>query len=93
METRSRTRSIASAARHVTAAGGDVTDLLRAYRVGHQLLWRLWSEHVYAEIRQPELLPAVLPCKAVGHPSLEEDVTTRNHEAAPHCAKVNGANR
>ena len=45
---------------NLTAAGGNVTDLLRAYRVGHQLLWRLWSEHVYAEIRQPELLPAVL---------------------------------
>lgn len=45
---------------NLTAAGGNVTHLLRAYRVGHQLLWRLWSEHVYAEIRQPELLSAVL---------------------------------
>jgi DNA-binding PucR family transcriptional regulator len=45
---------------NLATAGGNVTDLLRAYRVGHQLLWRLWSEHVYAEIRQPELLPDVL---------------------------------
>jgi|GEM_PF-1931976 len=45
---------------NLTAAGGNVTDLLRGYRVGHQLLWRLWSEHVYAEIRHPDLLPAVL---------------------------------
>lgn len=30
----------------LVAAGGDVTDLLRAYRVGHERLWRAWSDHV-----------------------------------------------
>jgi len=45
---------------NLTAGGGNVTHLLRAYRVGHQLLWQLWSEHVYAEIRDPAELPSVL---------------------------------
>ena len=45
---------------NLTAGGGDLTHLLRAYRVGHELLWQLWSEHVYAEIREPELAPSVL---------------------------------
>lgn len=45
---------------NLTGGGGNVTHLLRAYRVGHQLLWRLWSDHVHAQIRDPALLPAVL---------------------------------
>lgn len=45
---------------NLTAAGGNVTHLLRSYRVGHQLLWQLWSEHVHAEIRDPADLPEVL---------------------------------
>jgi PucR C-terminal helix-turn-helix domain/GGDEF-like domain len=31
--------------RNLIAGGGNVTHLLRAYRVGHELLWRIWSEH------------------------------------------------
>jgi hypothetical protein len=45
---------------NLTEGGGDITHLLRAYRVGHQLLWRLWSEHVHAEIQRPDLLAGVL---------------------------------
>jgi len=45
---------------NLTAAGGNVTHLLRSYRVGHQLLWELWCEHVHAEIRDPADLPEVL---------------------------------
>ncbi|GAA5165425.1 hypothetical protein GCM10023321_55400 [Pseudonocardia eucalypti] len=45
---------------NLTAGGGDVTHLLRAYRVGHQLLWHLWSEHVTAEIRDAAALGPVL---------------------------------
>jgi hypothetical protein len=45
---------------NLTAAGGNVTHLLRSYRVGHQLLWQLWSDHVHAEIRDPADLPEVL---------------------------------
>ena len=32
--------------RRLVEGGGDVTHLLRAYRVGHDLLWRLWTDHV-----------------------------------------------
>jgi hypothetical protein len=35
--------------RRLIAGGGDVTHLLRAYRVGHELLWRIWTAHVEAE--------------------------------------------
>jgi hypothetical protein len=35
--------------RRLIAGGGDVTHLLRAYRVGHELLWRIWTEHVEAQ--------------------------------------------
>lgn len=45
---------------NLVAAGGDVTYLLHAYRAGHQVLWQLWSEHVYACISDAALLPAVL---------------------------------
>jgi hypothetical protein len=38
--------------RRLVDGGGDVTHLLRAYRVGHELLWRLWAEHVEAELRE-----------------------------------------
>ncbi|HEY2220725.1 PucR family transcriptional regulator [Actinomycetospora sp.] len=37
-------------ARRLIAGGGDVTHLLRAYRVGHELLWRIWTDHVEAEL-------------------------------------------
>jgi catechol 2,3-dioxygenase-like lactoylglutathione lyase family enzyme len=46
--------------RNLTAEGADITHLLRAYRIGHQLLWQLWSEHVHAHISDPAILPAVL---------------------------------
>ncbi|HEY2195147.1 MAG TPA: helix-turn-helix domain-containing protein [Actinomycetospora sp.] len=36
--------------RRMLAGGGDVTHLLRAYRVGHDLLWRIWTDHVEAEL-------------------------------------------
>ncbi|HZZ46331.1 MAG TPA: helix-turn-helix domain-containing protein [Pseudonocardia sp.] len=45
---------------NLTAAGGNVTHLLRAYRVGHRLLWQLWSEHVYTAIGSSDDLGAVL---------------------------------
>jgi DNA-binding PucR family transcriptional regulator len=45
---------------NLTAAGGNVTHLLHSYRVGHQLLWQLWSEHVHAEIRDERDLAEVL---------------------------------
>jgi DNA-binding PucR family transcriptional regulator len=32
--------------RDIVAEGGNVTHLLRAYRVGHGQLWKAWSEHV-----------------------------------------------
>lgn len=35
----------------LVAGGGDVTDLLRAYRVGHERLWWVWSDHVRAHTR------------------------------------------
>jgi hypothetical protein len=37
--------------RDLIAEGGDVTHLLRAYRVGHEQVWRMWSAHVKAECR------------------------------------------
>jgi hypothetical protein len=36
--------------RRLMAGGGDLTHLLRAYRVGHDLLWRLWTDHVETEL-------------------------------------------
>jgi DNA-binding PucR family transcriptional regulator len=45
---------------NLTAAGGNVTHLLRAYRVGHRLLWQLWSEHVHTAIGASGDLVAVL---------------------------------
>jgi hypothetical protein len=35
--------------RDLIAEGGDVTHLLRAYRVGHEVVWERWSAHVKAE--------------------------------------------
>lgn len=40
--------------------GSDVTHLLHAYRVGHQLLWQMWSEYVCAHICDAESIPGVL---------------------------------
>lgn len=31
---------------NIVDGGGDVTSILRAYRVGHELLWAFWSRHV-----------------------------------------------
>lgn len=45
---------------NLTAAGGDVTHLLHAYRVGHQLLWQSWSDHVRAHVSSNNLIPEVL---------------------------------
>lgn len=45
---------------NLTAAGGNVTHLLRAYRVGHRLLWQLWSEHVLGTVNPSDDLAAVL---------------------------------
>lgn len=68
---------------NLTAAGGNVTHLLRAYRVGHQLLWQLWSEHVYSEIRQPQLLPAVLRISSAHLFDFIDQVCNRIVENAP----------
>jgi hypothetical protein len=45
---------------NVMMGGGDVTHLLRAYRVGHQLLWKLWSTRITAEIADGARLAPVL---------------------------------
>jgi DNA-binding PucR family transcriptional regulator len=39
--------------------GGNVTHLLRAYRVGHERVWRVWSDQVQAQI-EPTDVAAVL---------------------------------
>ncbi|WP_354699106.1 hypothetical protein DSM112329_04813 [Paraconexibacter sp. AEG42_29] len=46
--------------RQAVAAGGDATMVLHAYRVGHERLWQLWSDHAVANVADPELLHAVL---------------------------------
>lgn len=42
--------------RRLLDAGGDLTDLLRAYHLGQELLRRLWTEHLRAELRDVERL-------------------------------------
>ncbi len=46
--------------RATVAAGGDVTVLFSAYRVGHRRLWECWSDHVATSISDPELERQVL---------------------------------
>jgi hypothetical protein len=36
--------------RRSTEGGGTITDLLRAYRYGHELVWQRWSEYVTARL-------------------------------------------
>ncbi|HEY2222120.1 PucR family transcriptional regulator [Actinomycetospora sp.] len=42
------------------AAGADITDLLRAYRYGHELIWRRWSDHAAERLSGNEILADVL---------------------------------
>ncbi|MGQ0480948.1 MAG: PucR family transcriptional regulator [Pseudonocardia sp.] len=44
----------------VQASGGQITDLLQAYRHGHELIWQRWSEHVRKRLDDAELLAEVL---------------------------------
>jgi DNA-binding PucR family transcriptional regulator len=46
--------------RQTVAGGGDATTLLHAYRVGHERLWEVWSDHVAMHIVDPDLQHAVL---------------------------------
>jgi DNA-binding PucR family transcriptional regulator len=46
--------------RSSVAAGADITDLLRAYRYGHELIWQRWSTHVADRLRGTEILADVL---------------------------------
>jgi hypothetical protein len=41
--------------RDLIAEGGDVTHLLRAYRVGHEQVWTMWSAHVKAACRDVDV--------------------------------------
>ncbi|HEY2206005.1 MAG TPA: helix-turn-helix domain-containing protein [Pseudonocardia sp.] len=42
--------------RHTVDSGGDITDLLRAYRYGHELLWQHWSEHLGRRLTDLDVL-------------------------------------
>ncbi len=46
--------------RHSVTGGADITDLLRAYRYGHELIWQRWSEYVGGRLTDPEVLREVL---------------------------------
>ena len=46
--------------RHSLAAGAEITDLLRAYRLGHELIWQYWSEHVAEQLSGNAVLTQVL---------------------------------
>ncbi len=46
--------------RQATEDGGDVTTVLRAYRVGHARLWQEWAAEVDARIVDPKLKHAIL---------------------------------
>ena len=46
--------------RHTVAEGGEITDLLRAYRCGHAMLWDIWSDHVADRVSDAERLHEVL---------------------------------
>lgn len=45
--------------RNLIADGGNATHLLRAYRIGHEQVWRIWSDHVHEEV-DPSARHAVL---------------------------------
>jgi hypothetical protein len=42
------------------AAGAEITDLLRAYRLGHNLIWEYWSEHVSETLAGDQVVREVL---------------------------------
>lgn len=46
--------------RQLLAAGADITDMLRAYRYGHELTWRHWSAFVAGRLSGSEHLVDVL---------------------------------
>lgn len=46
--------------RHSLAAGAEITDLLRAYRLGHDLIWQYWSDHVAERLSGHAALTEVL---------------------------------
>jgi DNA-binding PucR family transcriptional regulator len=46
--------------RHTVNGGGGITDLLRAYHYGHELIWQRWSEYVSGQLHDAEQLSAVL---------------------------------
>lgn len=46
--------------RQTAAEGGDVTTVLRGYRVGHARLWQAWAEEVEARVADPVLANRVL---------------------------------
>jgi hypothetical protein len=46
--------------RHSVTGGGDITDLLRAYRHGHELIWQRWSAYVGERVPDAERLAEVL---------------------------------
>jgi hypothetical protein len=46
--------------KHSIAGAGDITVLLRAYRYGHELLWKLWSEYVIEQLGASDVLSEVL---------------------------------
>jgi hypothetical protein len=45
---------------HTITTGGHITDLLRAYRYGHELLWTHWSDHVGGRLTDARQLAEVL---------------------------------
>ncbi len=46
--------------RHTVNSGGGITDLLRAYHYGHELIWQRWSAYVCGQLDDAEQLAAVL---------------------------------
>jgi DNA-binding PucR family transcriptional regulator len=46
--------------RHTLRGGGDITDMLRAYRLGHELVWQRWSDYVSTRLAGDEVLTEVL---------------------------------
>lgn len=46
--------------RHTVNGGGGITDLLRAYRYGHELIWQRWSAYVCGRLDDAEQLAEVL---------------------------------
>ncbi|HEX4252564.1 MAG TPA: helix-turn-helix domain-containing protein [Pseudonocardia sp.] len=46
--------------RHSVTGGGDITDLLSAYRYGHELVWQHWSSYLGRRLAESDLLSEVL---------------------------------